>query len=193
MHDLVLTYRSLAVLRSRIKELETVESDLLRSEARVRELERRVRSFQHNEHFLQSQQEKVLKYDELERRFKHISDDNAALKGQQDNTDLLRYKVQSLQERCAKYEDLETKLAQLELENEQLKEAVKEEGSGEMTAEGRDEIVMLGTKRSRGPGRTQGALCYRIAELQQKEVLLIAEQGELKSRCVPYLLYTQKI
>ena len=173
------------MLRSRIKELETVESDLLHSEARVKELERRIRSFQHNEHFLQSQQEKVLKYDELERKFKHVSDENAALKEQQDNADLLRYKVQSLQERCAKYENLETKLARLELENEQLKEAAKEEGSGEMMAEESDESVMAAARR--GPGTTHGALCYRIAELQQKEVLLMAEQGELKSRCVPCL------
>ena len=87
----------------------------------------------------------MLKYDDLERQFEHLTEENVALKRQQDNTDLLRYKVQTLHERCAKYEGLETKLAQLELENQQLKEAVKENGSREMVAEGRgDGNVMLG-------------------------------------------------
>ena len=182
-------YRSLEVLRSRIEELETVESDLLHSEAQVKELERKLRTFQHNEHFLQSQQQKVLKYDELERQLQHLTEENATLKGQQDNADLLRYKVQTLQERCARYEGLEAKLAQLELENQHLKETVKEEGSGEMAMmmmaedrEGGDSgSVMLGAKVG-GGGRSQAALWYRIAELQQKEVLLTAKQGELTSR-----------
>jgi DNA repair exonuclease SbcCD ATPase subunit len=189
----------LEVLRSRIGELETVESDLLRSEAQVKELERKLRTFQHNEHFLQSQQQKVLKYDELERQLQHLSEENATLKGQQDNADLLRYKVQTLQDRCARYEGLEAKLAQLELENQHLKEAMKEEGSGEMAMmmvadhrEGGDSgRVMSGAKvGGGGGGKSQAALWYRIAELQQKEVLLTAKQGELTSRyiavCSPY-------
>ena len=170
------------MLRNRVGELETVESDLLRSEAQVKDLERKLRTFKHNEHFLQTQQQKVLKYDDLERQIEHLTEENVALKRQQDNADLLRYKVQTLQERCAKYEGLETKLAQLELENQQLKEAVKENGSVEMVTEGGgDGNVMLGAK---GRGRSQAALWYRIAELQQKEVLLTAKQGELMSRCV---------
>ena len=184
-------YRSLEVLRSRIEELETVESDLLHSEAQVKELERKLRTFQHNEHFLQSQQQKVLKYDELERQLQHLTEENATLKGQQDNADLLRYKVQTLQERCARYEGLDAKLAQLELENQHLKEAVKEGGSGEkammMMAEdqegGDSGSVMFGAKAG-GGGRSQAALWYRIAELQQKEVLLTAKQGELTSRYI---------
>jgi hypothetical protein len=185
----------LEVLRNRIGELETVESDLLRSEAQVKELERKLRTFQHNEHFLQSQQQKVLKYDELERQLQHLSEENATLKGQQDNADLLRYKVQTLQDRCARYEGLEAKLAQLELENQHLKEAVKEEGSGEMAMmmmvadhwEGGDSgSVISGAKvgGGGGGGRSQAALWYRIAELQQKEVLLTAKQGELISRYI---------
>ena len=179
--------RSLEVLRSRIKELETVESDLLHSEARVKELERKLRAFQYNEHFLQSQQQKVLKYDELERQLKHLTEENATLKKQQDNVDLLRYKVQTLQERCAKYEGLEVKLAQLELDNQHLKEAVKEEGNGEMMVdqEGRGSgSVMLGAMMVGGGGRSQAALWYRIDELQRKEVLLTAKQGELTSRYI---------
>ena len=180
-------YRSLEVLRSRIEELETVESDLLRSEAQVKELERKLRTFQHNEHFLQSQQQKVLKYDELDRQIQHLAEENSTLKRQQDNADLLRYKVQTLQERCAKFEGLEVKLAQLELENQHLKEAVKEEGDGETMADREGRYlgsVMLGVKvgGGGGGGRSQAALWYRIAELQQKEVLLTAKQGELTSR-----------
>ena len=177
------------MLRTRIEELETVESDFLRSEAQVKELERKLRTFQHNEHFLQSQQQKLLKYDELERQINHLAEENTTLKGQQDNADLLRYKVQSLQERCAKYEGLEVRLAQLELENKHLKEAVKEEeGGGEgMMVDHREGSesgsVLLGGKVG-GGGRSQAALWYRIAELQQKEVLLTAKQGELTSRYI---------
>ena len=85
------------MLRNRVGELETVESDLLRSEAQVKELERKLRTFKHNKHFLQTQQQKVLKYDDLERQFEHLTEENVALKRQQDNADLLRYKVQTLQ------------------------------------------------------------------------------------------------
>ena len=174
-------------LRGRITELKTVESDLLRSEAQVKELERKLRMFQHNEHFLQSQQQKVLKYDELERQLQQLTEENATLKGQKDNVDLLRYQVQNLQERCARYEGLEVKLAQLEVENQHLKEAVNEEvGNGDMMADhqrGSDSgSVTLGAKL--GVGKSQAALWYRIAELQQKEVLLTAKQGELTTRYI---------
>ena len=153
----------------------------------MKELERKLRTFQHNEHFLQSQQQKVLKYDQLDRQIKHLAEENSTLKRQQDNADLLRYKVQTLQERCAKFEGLEVKLAQLELENQHLKEAVKEEGDGETMADREGRYlgsVMLGVKvgGGGGGGRSQAALWYRIAELQQKEVLLTAKQGELTSR-----------
>ena len=46
----------------------------MHSEARVKELERKLRTFEHNEHFLQSQQQKMLKYDEVERQLKHLTD-----------------------------------------------------------------------------------------------------------------------
>ena len=36
------------MLRNRVGELETVESDLLRSEAQVKDLERKLRTFKHN-------------------------------------------------------------------------------------------------------------------------------------------------
>ena len=42
----------------------------------MKELERQIRAYQHAEHFLQSQQQKVLKYDELERQLKHLSEEN---------------------------------------------------------------------------------------------------------------------
>ena len=66
-------YWSPGMLRSHNKDraAETVESDLLRSEAQVKELERKLRTSQHNEHFLQSKQQRVLKYDELERQLQH--------------------------------------------------------------------------------------------------------------------------
>ena len=63
-----------------------------------------------------------------------------------------------------------------------MKEAMEEEDNGEMEAEGREGSVMLAA--SKGGGRSQAALWYRITELQQKEVLLTAKQGELASRYV---------
>ena len=88
------TMQSLEMLRSHNEELETVESDLLCSEAQVKELERKLRTYQHNEHiFLQSQQQKLLKYDELERQLQHLTEENANLNGQQDNVDLLSHKA----------------------------------------------------------------------------------------------------
>ena len=88
--------RSLEMLRSHPEELETVESDLLCCEAQVKELERKLGTYQHNKYFLQSQQQKVLKYDKLERQLQHLTEENATLNGQQDNADLLRLKVQAL-------------------------------------------------------------------------------------------------
>ena len=89
-----------------------------------------------------------------------------------------------MRERCTRYEGLEVKLAQLEVENQHLKEAMKGEvGNGEMMAYhqgGSDsESIILG-----GVGKSQAALWYRIAELQQKEVLLTAKQGELTTRYI---------
>ena len=176
-------HRSLEVLKGRIEELERVESELVRSETRVKDLERKLRTFRHSEEFLQSQQQKVLQYDELHREVVHLREENVALKRQQDNTDLLRYKVQTLQEKCAKFEGLEMKLAQLELENKQLKE--KQAGEemaleGEVGMEVKSAIEGVGG----GGGGSQAALWYKIAELQQKEVLLTAKQGELVTRWV---------
>ena len=167
------------VLRNRIEQLETVESDLVHSEARVKELERKLRNSKHNEEFLQSQQQKLIKFDELERKVRQLTEENATLKRQQDNTDLLRYKVQALQGRCAKYEGLETKVARLELENQELRETMKGEAlrGTLLEREGGEGVAAVGE----GSG-SLATLWYKIAQLQQKEVLLTVKQGELMTR-----------
>ena len=174
-------HRSIQVLRNRIEELEVVESELVRSEARERELERKLRSLKHNESFLLSQQQKLINYDELDRQIKHLTEENGVLKSQQDNADLLRYRVQTLQEKCAKYEGIETKVAQLELENKHLEEKVKQEITYVATSEREVEDVKVDGGNG---GGTQAALWYKIAQLQQKEVLLTVKQGELMTRWV---------
>ena len=171
--------RTLEGLRNRIEELETVESELVHSETRVKELERKLRNLRHNEEFLQSQQQKLIKFDELERQVRHLTEENAAMKRHQDNTDLLRYKVQTLQDKCAKYEGLESKVAQLELVNQELRETIKEEGSGVMPLgrEGGEDVTAAGEG-----SRSLATLWYKISQLQQKEVMLTVEKGELMTR-----------
>ena len=157
--------------------MEGVESELIRSEAKVKELEMKLRNCTHSEDFLQSQQQKVMKYDEMERKVEQLLEENDALKRQQDNTDLLRYKVQTLQARCAKYEGLDERVATLELENQGLKE--KLDGRG--LQEGEDGQKMAAVDIGKSPA----TLWYKIAELQQREVLLKAKLGEVMTRFVP--------
>ena len=155
-----------------------MESDLIRSEAKVKGLERKLRYCNHSEDFLQSQQQKVMRFDELERKVQHLEEENLSLKRQQDNVDLLRYKVQTLQERCAKYEAIDEKVAQLEFENKELKEKV---AAGLVLPESESgQAVAAADTGSSAPA----SLWYKIAQLQQREILLTVELGEMKTRSV---------
>lgn len=151
-------------LKSRIHELESVESRLFHSEAEVKELQRSLRACKQDYYFVEAEKERLLKYNEVERQLRQLVEENALLRKQRDNADLLKYKVQSLQEKCIMYEGLEAKVAELELQNQQLKKQVEEGGGENPQASG------------------QPALQYRIAELQHKEVILLSKQGELLSR-----------
>lgn len=162
VHPLV--NRSVQVLKSRVRELESVESKLVHSETEAKELQRSLRTCKQDYYFVESEKEKLLKYNEIERQLRQLAEENSLLRKQRDNADLLKYKVQSLQEKCTMYEGLEVKVAELELENQHLRKQV-EEGDGEKALSG-----------------SQPALQYRITELQQKEVILVNKQGELLTR-----------
>ena len=135
----------------------------------MKQLQRSMRAHKQDYYFVESEKEKLFKYNEIERQLRQLTEQNTLLRKQRDNADLLKYKVQSLQEKCAMYEGLKAKVAELELTNQQLRKQIEEgqEEGGEMKAHS---------------GGGQPALQYRIAELQHKEVLLLSKQGELLTR-----------
>ena len=74
--------QSLKMLRSHNEELETVESDLLCSEAQVKELEKSSELINTMNIFPSPSSKRCSSsYDELERQLQHRTEENATLKG----------------------------------------------------------------------------------------------------------------
>lgn len=69
-----------------------MEGRLRASEERVRELERQLKTFRQDGYFVDSEtvKERLLGYDELARRCKQLSEENAILSQTRDNEHLLR-------------------------------------------------------------------------------------------------------
>lgn len=67
-----------------------LQERLRASEERVRELERQVRMSRQDGYFIETVREKVMQYDELERKCKLLSEENAVLSQTRNNEHLLR-------------------------------------------------------------------------------------------------------
>jgi len=157
--QLLNTARSVQLLRKRIAELEKVEGQLLASQVEVKQLHHRLRMTRQDSHFIESMKEKILRHDELERQVQLLQEENASLRQDRANADLLRYKVQSLQQRCEDLEHIKQEAEQLRIENSQLK-------GGEM----------------QGQHASISALQLHLTELQQREIVSISEQAELQGQ-----------
>ena len=71
-------------------ETEGLEAQLKESRGRVRELERELKTLRQDSYFVDTVRDKLLKYDDLERRCGQLVEENAVLTQARDNQHLLR-------------------------------------------------------------------------------------------------------
>ncbi|XP_064406274.1 mitotic spindle assembly checkpoint protein MAD1-like [Halichondria panicea] len=154
--------RTVESLTARLKGAEVAEGALKSSQARVKDLERQLKTHRQDSYLMETVRERLLLCDELERRMGQLQEENSVLIRNRDNQHLLRYKVTSLTERCERLQGLEESAARLTLENTQLKERLEgvESGGGASTA----------------------LLQYRVSQLQNNEKILVAKRGELEAK-----------
>ena len=73
-----------------MSETESLETQLRESRGRVRELERELKTLRQDSYFVDTVRDKLLKYDDLERRCSQLTEENAVLTQARDNQHLLR-------------------------------------------------------------------------------------------------------
>lgn len=146
------------MLRTRIAKLETVESQLLSSQAEVKQLQHQLRISRQDNHFVGSMRDTVVHCESLQRQVQKLAEENTSLRQDRANADLLRYQVQNLQQRCEEMKGVEEELARLRVENSKL---------------------LTGTNSHEGALST---LQIRLEELQQKEIVALSKYGELMSQ-----------
>ena len=145
-------------MRGRLKELESVESELLKSQAMTKHLERQLRTYRQDALMVDSVKDTV-RCETLEFQIQRLREENASLHEDRTNTDLLRYQVQTLKERCEKFDELEEEVTHLRIENTKLSSV--EGSAGNMSAP---------------------SLQVQLAELQQREVVATRRIGELTTQ-----------
>lgn len=149
--------RSVETLKSRIAQLETVESRLLSSQSEVRHLQHRLRMYRQDSHFVEGVQEKLLAYETLQHQVQLLREENNSLTQDRTNSDLLRYQAQSLQHRCEELEGVLEEVTRLRVENDELK--LRRE------VKGKDSVLQA-----------------QLAELQQREVVSLNSSGKLTTQ-----------
>lgn len=154
-----LSFRAVEGLKTRIAQLETVESKLLSSQAEVRHLQHQLRINRQDAHFVESVQQNLMDYESLQRQVRLLMEENNSLTQDRANSDLLRYQAQSLQRRCEEVEGAMEEVAKLRVENTQLK--LKEENGGHTSS---------------------SVLQAQLAELQQREIVSLHKHGELTTQ-----------
>ena len=151
--------RSVEVLRARIAKLETVESQLLTSQAEVKQLQHQLRLYRQDRHYLGNMTETMVHYEALQHQVQKLTEENASLRQDRANADRLRFQVQDLQRQCGEMEGAAEEAARLRVENSKLL-------SGE--ADGNEGAL--------------ATLRMRLAEFQQKEVVALTKYGDLASQ-----------
>lgn len=159
LHRMILMLRSVQVLRTRVAKLETVESKLLSSQAEVQQLQHQLRIYRQDSHFVGSMRDTVVHCESLQHQVQQLAEENASLRQDRANADLLRYQVQDLQQRCEEMEGAVEEVARLRVENHKLL-----------------------TGGTNGPEGALSSLQIRLAELQQKEIVALNKYGELASQ-----------
>ena len=149
-------YRSVETMKSRVAQLEDVESKLLNSQMEVKHLQYQLQTCRQDNHFVETMRDRILQCEELKHQVHLLKEENHSLRLDRANTDLLRYKVQSLQKRCEELGGVEEERARLHVENNQL-------------------TAMEGSRASMSSPTLQ--VC--LAELQQKEIVALSEYGKL--------------
>lgn len=141
------------LLKTRLSQLETVESKLVSSQAEIKHLQQQLRIYRQDAHFADGVQDKLMRYEQLEHQVQLLSEENTSLRQDRTNADLLRYQVQSLQHHCNELEGGMEEGARLRLENSKLK-----------TNEGKEH---------------DSVLQVQLTELQQREIVTLRKYGEL--------------
>lgn len=155
----VLSSRSVEGLKTRIAQLETVESKLLSSQAEVRHLQHQLRMYRQDTHFVEGVQQQLMDYESLQHQFRSLMEEKNSLAQDRANSDLLRYQVQSLQHRCEELEGVMEEVAKLQVENTRLQ---LKEGNGKDTS--------------------TSVLQAQLVELQQREIVSLHKHGELTTQ-----------
>ena len=144
------------LLKTRLSQLETVESKLVSSRTEIKHLQQQLRIYRQDAHFADGVQDKLMRCEQLEHQVQLLSKENTSLRQDRTNADLLRYQVQSLQHHCSELERRMEDGARLHLENNELK-----------TSDGKEHDSVL---------RVQ------LSELQQREIVTLHKYGGLTTQ-----------
>ena len=147
------------MLRRRVAELEDVESKLVTSQAEVKQLQHQLRMYRQDHHFIGSMRDTAICHERLQHQVQKLTEENASLREDRANADLLRYQVQNLEQRYEEVKGAVEEVARLKVENQRLQ-----------------------TGGASGNEGALSALQIRLAELQQKEIVALSNYGELASQ-----------
>ena len=146
-------------LQQRLTHLESVESKLISSQAKVVHLQHQLSLYRQDSHFIERMKDKVLHFEDVERQLQLAKEENLTLRQDRTNTDLLRYQVQSLQQDCEQLASVMEEVTRLRVENRELRAG---HGKGQVTP--------------------SSALQIQLAELQRREIISLKEFGELSTQ-----------
>lgn len=155
----MISCRSVEALRARVAKLETVESELVSSQAQVQQLQHQLRVYRQDSHFIGSMKDTIVQSESLQHQYQNLVEENASLRQDRANADLLRYQLQNMQQRFKEMEGVMEEVARLKIENSKLK------AGGSSYQEG-----------------AMASLQIRLEELQQKEIVALSKYGELFSQ-----------
>lgn len=173
LHDLENVYEnSLQSFRSRVYDMEKKESQFIRLEHRIQELEQILKEQEEDAKCLEAMKSQLIHCEDIERENQQLKTENRHLREKNNNIELLRYQLQCFREKCTKLEGYEQQLVDCQLTNKELEAKIKQltEGGSEGAANGGSMPL------------PSAALQYRIADLQQRELISLTKQAELEAK-----------
>ena len=149
------------MLKDRLSGLECVGSDLLCSQAEVTRLQHQLHMYRQEAPFVDKMRGQLDQLETMQLQVKLLAEENACLKQDRANADLLRFQLHGMKKKCEEVQELEAEVIHLRLENSKL------QAGGE------------------GRGLTfSETMQLQLAELQQKELVSLRENGSVNTQSV---------